>query len=145
LNPSTVIIVPPFSEQTHDVLCEGNLGNISPTIPLDISIKPEIVENVDIGSSCSLDEIQTYKALFQEFCDVFSWIYEEMPEANPDIVVHEMNTYLDAKSVCQQLHPFHPQKFIAIKLKVEKFLKVGFVYPVALTNWVSNLVPVMKK
>jgi hypothetical protein len=56
-NPSTVVTVPPVPEPTPDVLCEGNLGNISPTIPLDISIKPEIVENVHISASCSPDDI----------------------------------------------------------------------------------------
>jgi hypothetical protein len=35
-NPSIVINLPPVSEPTHDVLYEGNVGNISPTIPLDI-------------------------------------------------------------------------------------------------------------
>ena len=37
-NPSSVINIPPVSKPTPDVLYEGNLGNISPTIPLDISI-----------------------------------------------------------------------------------------------------------
>ena len=44
---------------------ELNLGNIYRTIPLDISVKPGIVENVHIGASCTDDEIKTYKALFQ--------------------------------------------------------------------------------
>jgi hypothetical protein len=37
LNPTAVINIPPVSEPMHNVLYEGNLGNISPTIPLDIS------------------------------------------------------------------------------------------------------------
>ena len=45
------------------------------------------------------DEIQTYKALFQEFHDVFAWSYEEMPGIDPAIVVHEIKTYPDAKPV----------------------------------------------
>jgi hypothetical protein len=142
---STVITIPPIFEPTCDVLYEGNLGNISPTIPLDILIKPGIVENVHIGASFSSDEIRTYKALFQEFCDVFAWSYEEMPGNVPDIVVHEIKTYTDTKPIQQTLRPVHPQKVVAIKLKVEKLLKAGFVYPIVLTNWVSNLVPVTKK
>ena len=51
---------------------ELNLGNISWTIPIDISVKPGIVENIHIGASCMEDEIQIYKALFQEFHDVFA-------------------------------------------------------------------------
>jgi hypothetical protein len=80
-------------------LYEGNLSNISPTIPLDISIKPGVMENIHIGASCSTDEVHTYKALFQEFRDVFAWSYEEMPYIDPDIVVHEIKTYSNAKPV----------------------------------------------
>ena len=34
---------------------------------------------------------------------------------------------------------------VAVKDEVEKLLKVGFIYPIALTKWVSNLVPIDKK
>jgi len=39
----------------------------------------------------------------------------------------------------------HPKKAAAIKVEVEKLLHAGFIYLVRLTNWVSNIVPVMKK
>ena len=78
---------------------ELNLGNISRTIPIDISVKLGIVENIHIAASCTDDEIQLYKALFQEFRDVFAWSYEEMPGIDPAIVVHEIKTYPDAKPV----------------------------------------------
>jgi hypothetical protein len=70
--PSTFVVISSVLESSHDVLYEGNLRNISTTIPLDIYIKPEVVENVHIGASHSIDEVHEYKALFQEFCDVFS-------------------------------------------------------------------------
>jgi hypothetical protein len=127
------------------VLYEGNLSNISPTIPLDISIKPGVVENVHIGASCSTDEVVTYKSLFQEFRDIFAWSYEEMSGIDPDIVVHEIKMYPGAKPVRQRLCLVHPRKAAAIKLEVEKLLKDGFIYPMALTDWVSNLVLVNKK
>jgi hypothetical protein len=103
------------------------------------------VENVHIGASCSADEVCTYKSLFQEFRDVFSWSYEEMPDIDPNIVVHEIKTYPDTKPIQQRLHPVYPHKDAVIKHEVEKLLKFGFVYPVALTDWVSNLVSVNKK
>ena len=43
---------------------EMNLENISTTVPIDISVKPGVVENIHIGASCTMDEINTYKALF---------------------------------------------------------------------------------
>jgi hypothetical protein len=46
---------------------EGNLTNISPTIPLDISIKPGVVENVHIGASCSHDELSPTSLFSKNF------------------------------------------------------------------------------
>ena len=68
-----------------------------------------------------------------------------MSGIDPSIVVHEIKTYPGAKPVQQHLHPVHPRKAAAIKLEVEKLLKASFIYPVALTEWVSNPIPINKK
>ena len=52
--------------------------------------------------------------------------------------------YPDVKPVHQRLHPIHPKKATTIKAEVEKLLRAGFIYLVPLTEWVSNIVPVMK-
>jgi hypothetical protein len=65
--PSTVVIISTVPKSTHDVFAEGNLSNISPMIPIDISIKPRIIENVHIGPSCSPDEIVTYTSYSKSF------------------------------------------------------------------------------
>jgi hypothetical protein len=64
---------------------------------------------------------------------------------DPEIVIHDIKTYPDAKPVRKHLHPVHPHKAAAIKLEVKKLLKSSFIYSVALTDWVSNLVPIDKK
>ena len=61
------------------------------------------------------------------------------------IVMHEIPMYPNAKLVHQRLHLVHPKKAIAIKGEVEKLLKDGFIYPIPLTDWVSNIVLVTKK
>ena len=124
---------------------ELNLENISQIVPIDISVKPRIIENIHIGASCMDNELQTYKALFQDFHDVFAWSYEEIPGIDPSIVVHEIKTYPDAKPFWKHLPQIHPQKVAAIKAEVEKLLRAGFIYPIPLTDWVSNIVPVNKK
>jgi hypothetical protein len=63
--PPTVVVISTVPGSTQDVFAEGNLSNIYPTIPIDISVKPGIVENVHIGASCSPDEIVTYTSLFK--------------------------------------------------------------------------------
>jgi hypothetical protein len=142
---STVVVITTFLGSTRDVFVEGNLSNISPTIPIDILVKPGIIENVHIGASCSPDEIVTYTSLFKEFRDIFACTYKEMSGIDPSIVVHEIKTYPGAKPVRQCLRLVHPRKVAAIKLEVEKLLKASFIYPVALTEWVSNPVPIDKK
>ena len=54
------------------IFAEGNMENISTTIPINISANPNIVENVHISENCSSEEISIYTALFKEFHDVFS-------------------------------------------------------------------------
>ena len=98
---------------------ELNLENVSQTVPIEISVKPRIIENIHIGAGCTEDEIQIYKALFQEFRDVFAWSYEEMPGIDPSIVVHEIKSYPDAKP------RIHPRKAAAIKAEVKKITSRG--------------------
>ena len=40
---------------------------------------------------------------------------------------------------------FNPRKAPTIKAEVEKLLNAGFIYPILLTEWVSNLILVNKK
>ena len=76
---------------------------------------------------------------------MFSCSYEEITGIDPNIVVHEIKTYLDDKPVRQRLRQIHPRKVAAIKAEVEKLLRAGFIYPIPLTDWVSNIVPMTKK
>jgi hypothetical protein len=143
--PPDVSDAPQSPILTQDSFSEGNMGNISTTIVIDISIKEGVMENIHLGTNCTPDEVVSYTALFKEFHDVFAWSYKEMLGIDPSIITHEIKTYHDAKPVRQKLHPVHPNKIAAIKEEVEKLLKSGFIYPVPLTEWVSNLVPVAKK
>jgi hypothetical protein len=67
-----------------------------------------------------------------------------MPGIDPKIVEHEIKTYPDAKPVRQKLHPVNPKKATTIKIEVEKLLKAGFIYPIHLTQWVSNPIQSIK-
>lgn len=133
----------PFS--TKPMFVEGNLSNISTTIPINISSNPNVTENILIGADCSPDEIHVYMALFKEYRSIFAWTYEEMPGIDRWIVEHEIRTYPNVKPVRQKLRAVNPRKAPAIKAKIEKLLNVGFIYPVPLTEWVSNPVAVNKK
>ena len=126
-------------------MANGNMANLSPTIPINISRDLGKIENVYIGAECSHAEIQEYTELFKEFHDVFAWSYEEMLGIDPRIVKHDIKTYPDAKPVRQRLHAVNSRKAPGIKAEIEKLLKDGFIYPIPLMKWVSNPIPVENK
>ena len=51
---------------------ERNLSNIEETTPIDILTKPGIVENIHVGKYCSPLELETCRAHFREFYDIFA-------------------------------------------------------------------------
>ena len=76
--------------QREGMFVEGNMANVSATIPINIFVNPDVVENIHIGANCSPEEIAIYTALFKESRDVFSWSYEETLGIDPLIVEHEI-------------------------------------------------------
>ena len=50
---------------THSVYSKGNLCNITKTMPVDISMKLGVFENIHIGQNYSSFEVQSYTALFK--------------------------------------------------------------------------------
>jgi hypothetical protein len=120
------------------------MANISPTIKIDISIKNGIVEEIIIGASCTPQEITTYKALFQEYRDLFAWSYSEMPSLDPSIVEHRINTWPDITPVHQKQRLLHPSKSMAIKVEIDKLRVVEFIYPSPIPHGFPTLYPLTK-
>ena len=110
------------------------MANISPTIKMNISTNLEIVEEIMLGASCSLEEVTSYEALFQEFRDIFSWSYIEMPGLDPSIVKHHIDTWADVTPIRKKQWPIHPSKAVAVKAEIEKLCTTSFIYPIAYTT-----------
>ena len=110
------------------------MANISPTVKINISTNLDIVEEIMLGPSCYLKEVTAYKALFQEFRDIFAWSYSEIPGLDPSIVEHHINTWPNVGLVQQKKWPIHPSKVSAVKDEIEKLCTVGFIYPIAYTT-----------
>lgn len=114
-------------------LSKGNLGNISNTISINFSIKPRVMEHIEISAECSLKGIETYTTLFKEFHNIFAWSYTETPLIELHIVILEIKIYPRAKPVRKNIRPIHPRKVANIKVEFKKKLHVGFIYSMPLT------------
>jgi hypothetical protein len=63
--PPDVVDFPQSPILTQDTISEGNLGNISSTVVIDISIKEGVMENINLGANCSPEEVVSYTTLFK--------------------------------------------------------------------------------
>ncbi|KAG8475773.1 hypothetical protein CXB51_032553 [Gossypium anomalum] len=83
--------------------------------------------------------------LLQEFKDVFVWSYQDMPGLNTDIVVHRLPVKEECKPVQQKLRRMKPDVLLKIQEEVKKQFDAGFLRVVKYSEWVANIVPVLKK
>jgi len=83
--------------------------------------------------------------LLEEFKDCFAWEYEEMPGLSRDVVEHRLPLLPGAKIVKQAPIRFSPNIILIIKEEVERLLKAKFIRTARYVQWLSNVVPVMKK
>ena len=64
---------------------------------------------------------------------------------DPYIFKHCIDTWPNVAPICKNKIHIHPSKDPDFKSEIEKLFKVGFIYPIAYTTWVSNSVLVNKK
>jgi hypothetical protein len=76
------------------------MENNSPTIKVNISKTLGIEENIMLGVSYSLEEVDSYEEFFQEFWYIFDWLYSKMPGLDLAIVEHRIDTWPYATPIC---------------------------------------------
>jgi len=61
------------------------------------------------------------------------------------MAMHWLNIKPDVKPVKQQQWRFHPDIMEAIEIEVHKLIECGFIREEHHSDWVANIVPVLKK
>ncbi|KAA3462294.1 RNA-directed DNA polymerase (Reverse transcriptase), Ribonuclease H-like protein [Gossypium australe] len=95
-------------------------------------------KKVKIGVCIAAETKRDLIELLQEFNDVFTWSYQDLPELSTDIVE-------ECKSVQQKLRRMRPEVLLKIKEEVKKQFDANFLQVVKYSEWVANIVPVPKK
>jgi len=113
------------------------------TISLNIGT-PESPKNVKIGSHYFDEEKLKFVKLPGEFQDVFSWSYEDLCGFDPDLIQHVIPIREGIKKIRKKQRPINPALKATIRKELEKLWKVGIIFSVKYSEWVSNLVPIGK-
>ncbi|GKV35610.1 hypothetical protein SLEP1_g43856 [Rubroshorea leprosula] len=83
--------------------------------------------------------------LLHEFKDYFAWDYSEMPGLNRELVKHRLPINKGYKPYKQPPRRMSPEVILKVKEEVERLHKVGFIRTTRYSEWLSNIVPVVKK
>ncbi|KAL2320635.1 hypothetical protein Fmac_029604 [Flemingia macrophylla] len=119
--------------EAQDPLEEVNLGTDEDRRVTYISklLDPEIKKQV----------IQT----LQQYKDCFTWEYNEMPGLDRKLVEHRLPILPGKKAIKQNPRRFALNVMDKIKEEIERLLKAKFIRTSRYAEWLSNIVPVIKK
>ncbi len=83
--------------------------------------------------------------LLKEYRDCFAWEYYEMQGLSRSIVKHRLPIKPGYKPHQQPPRRCKAQMYDAIKAEISRLYDAGFIQPCRNAEWVSNIVPVIKK
>jgi len=59
--------------------------------------------------------------------DLFAWSAVDLPRVDPQVVVHKLSIYKEARYVSQKKRKLGEERRLAAKVEAEKLLKVDFI------------------
>jgi hypothetical protein len=76
---------------------------------------------------------------------VFAWTYDDLKAYDKTIFWHIIPLREEAKPVKKKIRMMNPKLKPMVKIELEKLKKVGIIYPIRHSDWLSNPVIVRKK
>jgi hypothetical protein len=108
---------------------------------------PEISpgKHLNIGTNFEPPQEEQLIALLKIYHKAFAWEYTDMQGIHPDTCTHHIYTDETIRPLRQPQRRMNPMLKEVVKEELQKLLKVGFIYPISDSQWVSPLVVVPKK
>ena len=86
-----------------------------------------------------------YVALLREYTDVFAWSPDDLQGIPSELGLHHIDLMDGSTPVRQSQYRLNPKYLLMVKEGIDRLLKVGFIYPVCNSHWVSPIVVRPKK
>ena len=90
-----------------------------------------------LGSQLQGKTLMRLQDVLTKFKHVFAWSYEDLKGVKPEICQHYIDLEPGTKPLCQCQRCTNPVYAELVKAEITKLLNVGFIYPVAYSEWVS--------
>ena len=98
-----------------------------------------------LGKKLSSMERTKYVIVLREFSDVFAWTPSDLEGILQELGEHHIELVDRSVPVQQRQYRLNPKYSLMIKVKIDRLLKAGFIYPVHNSEWVSPIMVILKK
>jgi hypothetical protein len=138
-----------FQENCTIHSLESTFNDIFPVISME-NTQSKIIEispgkYLNIGTNFEPSQEEQLIALLKKYHKAFAWEYTDMQGIHPETCTHHIYTDDNIRPLRQPQRRMNPILKEVVKEELQKLLKVGFIYPISDSQWVSPLVVVPKK
>ena len=107
----------------------------------------EIFLGIFLNINANLEESQEQQLieLLRKYSKVFAWENTDMVGIHLETCTHHIYIEENVRPIRQPQSRMNPMLKEIVNIELEKLLKVGFIYPISDSRWVSPLVVVPKK
>ena len=122
-----------IKEKVQDPLVEVNLGT------------KEDLRVTFVSGHLGLEEFNKITIILKKYKDCFSWDYPKLPGLSRKLVEHRLPIKEGFQPFQQAPRRMAPDITLKIKEEIERLVRAGFIRPARYVEWLSNIVPVLKK
>lgn len=72
--------------------------------------------------------------------NLFTSSHDDMPSINLKVMMHRLSVNVSFRTIKQQSRSLNPKRYEAIKVEVDKLLKIGLMKEVFYRSWLANVV-----
>ncbi|XP_027905697.1 uncharacterized protein LOC114165238 [Vigna unguiculata] len=125
---------------------ECYMASLRPQLPI---LQTKNIERPpDFHIALSGDDLDPRRAILTSTLisntDLFAWSVADLPGVDPQVAVHKLSIYKEARYVSQKKRKLGEERRIATKIEANKLLNIAFIEEAHYTTWFSNVVLVKR-
>uniref|UniRef100_A0A2N9J8K2 Reverse transcriptase domain-containing protein n=1 Tax=Fagus sylvatica TaxID=28930 RepID=A0A2N9J8K2_FAGSY len=123
---------------------DSNSENQDPLIEVNLGTKEE-PRVTFMSGHLGPEEFARILKVLKKYKDCFAWSYTELPGLNRRLVEHRLPIKAGFEPYQQAPRRMAPDIILKVKEEIERLVAANFIRPARYVEWLSNIVPVMKK
>ncbi|XP_027941195.1 uncharacterized protein LOC114194995 [Vigna unguiculata] len=119
---------------------DARLEPVDETLPLELPNG----HTLKMGTGLQHEQRDILTPTLNSNTDLIAWSAIDLPDVDPQVAVHKLSIYKEAKYVSQKKRKLGEERRLAAKIEADKLLNASFIEEDHYTTWLSNIVLVKK-